>query len=277
MHLLSCVVQRRQEVCYGALLSRPDVVPVAGLCPVLHGPQFCLLAGLRVGPDGGRGPQVHDTPGPLCLLPPAGSQQLGTVPGRAPLEPERRHGPLGHTGREQARGHAASAWGVFARHRHHLGGQDRQADAGGPKVERPQRQCRPRRVSDRPPLELGGAHQPVGSAVAVLASGHAAGAGPQRGATMDRRRGRRAHELLGCRHCGHLGGDTVFGRRLGAGGSRCLLLQSAVSQWAAGAWHPGDQPPAQRCRGLGRSANPRRLASGAPSPAMAASGPWPAC
>ena len=30
------------------------------------------------------------------------------------------------------------------RQRHYFGGQDRQADAGGPKVERPQRQCRPR-------------------------------------------------------------------------------------------------------------------------------------
>ena len=40
-----------------------------------------------MGPEGGRGPQGHDAPGPLCLLPPARSHQLGAVAGGAPLEP----------------------------------------------------------------------------------------------------------------------------------------------------------------------------------------------
>src|SRR5262249_1783822 len=172
---VSPVDQRRQEVPDGYLFSHADIVPVSGLCPLLYGAQLCLLPKLYVGPDGGRGSQMYDAPGVLRLLPPARSQQLGALPGRAPLEPERRHGPPDHTGREQARGQAPGAWGLFARQRHHLGGQDRQADAGGAKVERPQRQCRPWRVSDRPPLEPGGAHQPVGIEVAVLAPGHAVG------------------------------------------------------------------------------------------------------
>jgi hypothetical protein len=69
MHLLSWVVQRRQEGCDGELLSHPDVVPGTGLCPLLHGSQLCLLPKRCVGPEGGRGPQMSDTPGALGRLP----------------------------------------------------------------------------------------------------------------------------------------------------------------------------------------------------------------
>src|SRR5712692_11387875 len=94
----SPVTQSRQEVYDGYLLSDADVTPFPGLCPVFHGPQLCLLPKLCVATDGGRGPQMHDPSGPLCLLSPAGSQQLGAVPRGAPLEPDRRHGTPGHTG-----------------------------------------------------------------------------------------------------------------------------------------------------------------------------------
>jgi hypothetical protein len=181
MHLLSCVAQRRQEVCYGDLLSRPDAVSLSGLCPLLHGSQLCLLPKLSVGPDGGRGPQMYDPPSSLCLFPPARSQQLGAVPRRPPLEPDGSHRAAG-----QARGGAAgraaqSPWRLSGGQRHHLGGQERQANAGGPKAERPQRQRRPRRLSGGPPLEPGRADQPAGHALAVLAPGDAAGARAQRG------------------------------------------------------------------------------------------------
>jgi hypothetical protein len=44
---------------------------------------------------------MYDAPSALHLLPPARSQPLGALPGRAPLELERPHGPPGHPGREQ--------------------------------------------------------------------------------------------------------------------------------------------------------------------------------
>src|SRR5438445_7635030 len=56
----SPVTQSRQEVYDGYLLSDADVAPFPGFCPVLYGPQFCLLPGLCVGPYGGLGSQMHD-------------------------------------------------------------------------------------------------------------------------------------------------------------------------------------------------------------------------
>src|SRR6266851_7534536 len=94
MHRLSWVVPSRQEVCYGYLLSCPDVAPHARFCPLLHGPQLCLLPKLSRGPDGGGGPQMSDASRPLRLLPPARPQQLGTVSGGIPMERDRRHGAL---------------------------------------------------------------------------------------------------------------------------------------------------------------------------------------
>src|SRR5689334_13816738 len=120
MSLLSWVMQSRQERCYGYLLSSPDVAPVSRLCPLLHGPQFCLLPKLSVGPNGGRGSQVYDAPRPLRLLPPAGPQQLGTVPGGTPLERDGRYRTPGPAGGNEAWGSAAGAWGLLARQRHHL-------------------------------------------------------------------------------------------------------------------------------------------------------------
>src|SRR5215831_9049491 len=68
---VSPVDQRRQEVPNGYRLSHSDIVSVAGLCPLLYGPQLCLLPKLYVGPDSGRGPQMYDAPSALRLLPPA--------------------------------------------------------------------------------------------------------------------------------------------------------------------------------------------------------------
>ena len=120
-----------------------------------------------------------------------------------------------------------------------------------PKVARPQRQCRPRGLSGRPPREPGGPVQPVGPAVAVLAPGHAVGPGAPRRAAMDRRRRCRAHALLGGSHRGDLGGATM----LGGGGGPCrgggLLRQGAIAQRVAGARERCDEPLAPGCRGLG--------------------------
>src|ERR1700745_4503709 len=112
MPLLSCGVQPRQEMSYAYLLSSPDVASVAGLCPLLHGPQLCLLSKLSVGPDGGRGPQMHDALGPLRLLPPARSQQLGALPGGASLEPDGGHGGPADAGGGEARGAGAGGAGL---------------------------------------------------------------------------------------------------------------------------------------------------------------------
>src|SRR5262252_3040572 len=91
MPLLSWVVNPDRRFAYGYLLPRPDVVSVAGFCPLLHGSQLGLLSELCVGPDGRRGPQMSDAPGPLCLLPPAEPQQLGAVPRGASLELDGGH------------------------------------------------------------------------------------------------------------------------------------------------------------------------------------------
>src|SRR5712691_1462737 len=241
---VSPVDQRGQEVRYGWLLTGSNVVPVAGLCALLYGPQLCLFPGLYVGPDGGRGPQMSDPSCPVRLLSSASSQQLGAVPRGTSLEPDSRHATPGHAGGDDARGHPPGSWGLLAGQRHHMSRQDLQADGGGPDVERPQRQRRSGRLSGWPPLEPGGADQSMGNTVVVLAPGDAAGPGAPGRSAMDRWRHRRDHELLGCRPRGHPGGHAVLGGGVGAGGGRCLLQQGAVSQRAAGTRHPRDQPPA---------------------------------
>ena len=149
-------------------------------------PVLCLLPKPRA--DGGRGPQVHDAPGPLRLFTAARPQQLGALPSRAPLEPQCCHGPPGHTGREPARQEASKCMGPICSAKTLLWWPRPPSGCRGSKSgETTATRPRLRRVSDRPSREPGGAHQPVGIEVAVSAPGYVVGPRAQGRSAMDGR------------------------------------------------------------------------------------------